>query len=157
MQLQEMLDQIENFDKRLLKRQKLNLRTESFIGLLGKLIESEKQAVLNPETYPLVLKTYSAFMHYTQENHMDRKAKNSYFTLFSQLIKHVGKAYGLVPRGTYTSMYIGVGIAIGAALGIVLKTHNDMYYTLGISLGLLIGVSLGTAQENKLKKEGKIF
>ena len=157
MNLTEQLAELKAFDARLIKKQRSFLRMESFIGLLSKCTEMELQSKLTPETYGLIQKTYDDFMHYTQENHMDRKAKMRYFTSFNTLIQHVGKSYGLVPRGSYVSTYLGVGIAIGAALGLAFSSQGSSNYAIGISIGLVLGVSIGNAKENKLKMEGKLF
>ena len=62
------------------------------------------------------------------------------------------------PEGHFLGMWIGIGIAIFAGLGIPLSivTENPGFIGIGPALGVAVGVAIGQSIENKYKKEGKI-
>lgn len=62
------------------------------------------------------------------------------------------------PEGHFVSMWMGIGIAILAGIGIPLSivTHNYGLIGIGPALGVAFGLSIGQAIENKYKKENKI-
>jgi len=62
------------------------------------------------------------------------------------------------PEGHFLGMWMGIGIAlfagIGVPFGIALK--NPGLLGIGPALGIAIGLSVGQSIESKYKKEGKI-
>jgi len=61
-------------------------------------------------------------------------------------------------EGSIVGMWMAIGIAIFSGLGITLSvaTDNPGMISLGPALGMLLGLAIGTAQEAKYRKEGKI-
>ena len=62
------------------------------------------------------------------------------------------------PEGYFVGMWMGIGIAIFAGIGIPLSivTHNYGLIGIGPALGVAFGLSIGQAIENKYKKGNKI-
>jgi len=78
------------------------------------------------------------------------QTRKEYHKKLRLLINHLQKKHKLVAEG----QYIGIGIAIGVALGVPFMT---VLGGAGIALGIPFGLVFGIAMENKAKKEGKII
>jgi hypothetical protein len=64
----------------------------------------------------------------------------------------------LYPEGHFLGIWMAIGIAIFAGLGIPLSiiTDNPGFIGIGPAIGVAFGLAIGQAIENKYKKEGKI-
>jgi hypothetical protein len=62
------------------------------------------------------------------------------------------------PEGHFVGMWIGIGIALFAGLGVPLAiaTGNLGLMGIGPALGVTVGVAIGQGIENKYRKEGQI-
>lgn len=62
------------------------------------------------------------------------------------------------PKGHFTGIWIGIGIAIFSGIGVPLGilTGNFGFMGIGPAIGLAFGVAVGQSMENKYEKEGKI-
>jgi len=62
------------------------------------------------------------------------------------------------PEGHFLGMWIGIGIAIFAGIGVPLSiiTENPGFIGIGPALGVAVGVAIGQSLEEKHKKEGRI-
>lgn len=62
------------------------------------------------------------------------------------------------PKGHFVGMWMGIGIAIFAGLGIAFSVITENFGLIGIgpAIGIAIGLSIGQSVENKYNKEGKI-
>ncbi len=62
------------------------------------------------------------------------------------------------PEGHFLGMWMGIGIAIFAGIGIPLSVATDNPGLIGIgpALGVAFGLAIGQAMEDKHRKEGRI-
>jgi hypothetical protein len=62
------------------------------------------------------------------------------------------------PEGQLVGMWIGIGIAIFAGVGVVLSTATDTPGLIGIgpALGVAVGAAIGSSVERRYRREGKI-
>ena len=62
------------------------------------------------------------------------------------------------PKGHFTGMWMGLGIAIFTGIGVPLSIMSKNFGLIGIgpAIGVAIGLAIGQSIENKYEKEGKI-
>lgn len=62
------------------------------------------------------------------------------------------------PEGQLVAMWIGIGIALFAGVGVVFATATDNPGLIGIgpALGVAVGAGIGTGLQNKARREGRI-
>ncbi|MFC2032495.1 hypothetical protein ACFLUS_03925 [Chloroflexota bacterium] len=82
----------------------------------------------------------------------DKDKKKAHLKTITSIIGHLRKQHKLVTEG----YYMGIGIAFGSAMGVVLGVASD-YIGTGIPIGVGIGLVLGAALDAKAKKEGRVI
>lgn len=62
------------------------------------------------------------------------------------------------PKGHFTGMWMGIGIAIFSGIGVPISfiTGNPGLMGIGPAIGIAIGISIGQGIERKYEKEGRI-
>lgn len=75
-----------------------------------------------------------------------------------RLLKKLEKDFQLVPRNHFRNTWLSLGMAtfglpIGVVFGILLK--NMAFLGIGLPIGMGIGVAVGSALDQKAKKEGR--
>lgn len=76
----------------------------------------------------------------------------------SKILDHIKDKKGYVAKNHYMSLWIALGMsAIGVPIGVAIGLALDQLGFMGIGIGggLAIGVAIGSAKDNKAKKEGK--
>ena len=76
----------------------------------------------------------------------------------TRILRMVEKEAGVVPRGHYRTMWLGLGMAIfgipmGVAFGMALD--NLAFIGIGIPIGMVIGIAIGTAKDKQAAEKGK--
>lgn len=69
----------------------------------------------------------------------------------------VTKKLDLQERGSVSSQYVGIGIALGTGIGVAFISINTAMMSVFTGLGIVFGSSLGNQKEKALEKEGKIY
>ncbi len=88
----------------------------------------------------------------------DKSKRKAYRAICNNITSHVRLKYGLVEKGYYVTSYLAMGIAIGSGLGVALMAAgNTAYLAIGTGIGIALGAALGSAKEEQLKKDGKLF
>jgi hypothetical protein len=128
------------------------MQLEFVLRLIKKLMErnikDEKFAVMFGD----LLKSAVDYSESREQNLRYYKKQKSGITNYAM------KIHGLVYKGYYTATYMALGLIFGTALGTVFMTSLDTaYYALGVGPGIAIGVALGSARENKARKEGLVY
>ena len=64
----------------------------------------------------------------------------------------------LYPKGHFTGMWMGLGIAIFSGIGVPISfiTGNPGLIGIGPAIGIAIGISIGQGIEKKYEKEGRM-
>jgi hypothetical protein len=81
---------------------------------------------------------------------MSKEAKKSYFKAIGDITKHLQKQHKLVTEGQYIGMGMTIGAAIGVALSAVLEGG-------GLPIGIAIGAAFGYYLDAKAKREGRVI
>jgi len=81
---------------------------------------------------------------------MSKDAKKSYFKAIGDITKHLQKQHKLVTEG----QYIGIGMTIGAGIGVALSAALD---GAGLPIGIGIGAAFGFYLDAKAKREGRVI
>lgn len=81
---------------------------------------------------------------------MSKAARKSYFKALGDITKHLQKQHKLVTEG----QYIGIGMAIGGAIGVALSAVLEGG---GLPIGIGIGAAFGFYLDAKAKKEGRVI
>jgi len=81
---------------------------------------------------------------------MSKEAKKSYFKAIGDITKHLQKQHKLVTEG----QYIGMGMAIGGAIGVALSAVLEGG---GLPIGIGIGAAFGFYLDAKAKREGRVI
>lgn len=81
----------------------------------------------------------------------------AYLTSFRSTQKLVRNQLGFVARGVTKEESIGIGIALGVALGGGFLTLGPAFVGVGIPIGLAIGVVMGNQREKDLEKANKLY
>jgi hypothetical protein len=145
---------LQQLKEKLVKRQNQTLKIDRWLGLLEKLICLDAVA---PEVNDALENAYQSLLFYIQQTSLDARAKKHYYKDYSKLISTVRKHHNLFPKGHFSGLYLGTGIAIGAGVGIALSASNPSFYTLAIVFGLVVGASSGAQKEAQLQKQEKTF
>ncbi len=77
---------------------------------------------------------------------------------YKRMYDYVLKEMGLVPRGYYQALWIGLGMAIfGVPLGMAMGAAlgNFAFIGIGPGMGLPIGIAIGTEKDKKAAREGR--
>jgi hypothetical protein len=75
-----------------------------------------------------------------------------------RILKLIEKEQKLVPRNTYRSRWMAIGMAaFGFPIGIAFGASigNMAFLAIGIPLGMAIGIGLGTGMDKKALEEGR--
>ena len=154
MNLDLMKEQIEFFRDRLLKRQNQALKINTWLNLIDKLNQHE---TIPESTSEIVTKAYDALVYYIAEEPTDRKVRRTYLLAYDEMMKHFKKAHQYSVKGTYVTLFMGLGIAAGAGVGVLISTVETTQYAVTIALGMLAGITIGTRIEARLSKDGKLI
>ena len=81
----------------------------------------------------------------------------SYKNKICEIKKLVTSKFDLQERGSVSSQYVGIGIAIGTGVGVAFMSINAAMMSVFTALGIVFGTSIGNQKEKALDKEGKIY
>jgi hypothetical protein len=76
----------------------------------------------------------------------------AYYRSFDGIVKHLKTAHHLVEEGEHLSMWIGIGVAIGAGLG---AAFNQV--AIGAGVGVALGVAIGGMLDAVAHKQGRVI
>ena len=79
--------------------------------------------------------------------------RKAYFGGMDRRLRHLRRRHRLVMQGENTSFWIGVGIALGLALGTLLDAH----VCYGAAIGLLVGAATGVTLDARAWRHGKVI
>jgi|GEM_PF-435459 len=82
----------------------------------------------------------------------NKDQRKAYLQSLNSMVKHLQKQHKLVTEGYYT----GIGLAIGAGIGVALSPLSDKIGS-GLPIGVGIGMAIGAALEAKARKEGRMI
>ena len=135
----------DNFSKRDYKKYRLDLlirmakRVVSFSADCNECQKFERE----------IKKRAEGLANLTQSSQEERK---SYLNTIRNISNHLQKHHKLIAEGYYIGVGGGIGLVLGAAIGLALDN-----IVLGPGLGLVLGAAIGSAMDAKAKKEGKVI
>lgn len=141
------MDDMTELAEHLTKKQRQKLQTETFIHMVDKLVKKE---VKDQDIADKVNALKQLLITFVNGNF---DGKKTFIKDFRQLKKDVKDKYGYVPKGYYSSMYMGLGVSLGSAIGISLMTINVAFFAIGIGCGVAIGAGLGTTKEKAAEEK----
>jgi len=141
----EILSITREFDEKTIKK----LGIKSLVNLSEKLQDKENDDI-STQMYELkeILNDISAGA--ISDKRKFRKA-------FSIVRKLVQDEFDYHQKDSIKEKYIGIGIAIGVAIGAGLSSIMASYIGVGIALGVAIGAGIGTQKEKEAFEAGKIY
>lgn len=156
-----MMNQLNETEHSLLPSQLRELKADQVKRLLQKLSDDPsfyaRIEVQDTETLDLLERAYALLLLCFEQNLANNVVKKDYVLTLRALTKALHQKYRWVPKGYLIGQYIGIGLLIGAGLGIVFFSNQPNYYALGSTFGLIAGVSYGNAMENRLKRAGLLY
>ena len=81
-----------------------------------------------------------------------KEQKRTFLGGMEAILSHLQKIHGLISEGQNMGLWLAIGAGIGLALGA--GSRNP---AIGIPIGVALGLIVGTALDNKAKKEGKVI
>ena len=81
-----------------------------------------------------------------------KEERKCYLNTIRNISNHLQKHHKLIAEGYYIGVGGGIGLILGAAIGLALDN-----IVLGPGLGLVLGAAIGSAMDAKAKKEDKII
>lgn len=76
----------------------------------------------------------------------------AYYHSLNDIIKHLKTAHHLVEEGEHLTMWIGIGVALGAGLG---AAFNQV--AIGAGVGVALGVAIGSMLDAIAHKQGRVI
>lgn len=130
---------------------KVSKRYQVFVNLMDELSEMDIPDDLVSKFNTLIekLNTISS-----QDKSLTRKV----YSAQSQILKDIEKAFKLVPKNYYKTLWLSLGMAaFGIPLGVAFGTAlgNMGFIGIGIPIGLAMGTAYGASLDKKAEKEGR--
>lgn len=144
-------DEIMDLVEHLTKKQRNKLQTETFVRLIDKLLEKEVKDQDIEDDVSALKQLLITFVNGNYEG------KKTFMKLFRALNKKVKAKYRFVPKGYYQTLYMGLGISLGSAIGVSLITINIAFFPIGIGVGVAIGAGLGSTKEKAAKDKDLLY
>ncbi len=79
--------------------------------------------------------------------------RRAYLGGIDRRLRHLRRRHRLAMKGENTSFWIGVGIALGLALGTLFDTHAAY----GAGIGLLVGAAVGVTLDARARRHGRVI
>lgn len=156
-----MLSELVESETLLTKRQQKKVKLETFVRLVERLNKDEALTGRIEKEVPEFFDKLNACHHFltvsVAQSYVSAVEEKAYYRVFKDMTDVLAKKYDLRPKGTYIGMYMVIGIAIGAGVGMLLSSSNPSFYSIGVSLGLVFGVSFGNTKEAAAFKAGKMY
>ena len=141
---------LEQLKQRFTEKQQKKYKIDVFIRLCKKLegLDPEGILAMMDETLELL----------TQLSEEDHELKPSqYIKSFTKLQKEVRRQLGFTEEGQIRGEYVGIGIALGVALGTPFVAINPAFIGIGLPIGLALGAGIGDQKEKAAAAEGKVY
>jgi hypothetical protein len=127
LQIQRLLNLIDKLEDQHIEVQLVNLELEELISKLG-LVKSNAKG-----------------------------AKKSYNKSFYNIKQKIQKEFGIVEKGTYNKMGIGLGMTFGICIGAAFASSMSNGIVIGMVLGMAVGAAFGNLKEKQTAKVGKTY
>lgn len=134
-----------SFTKKQFKKMKIN----SLCNLSLKLRDFEDENLEG-----LMIKIKELINSSIEDEEFDQK---NYKKKVIEVKQIVNSKFDLQERGSVSSQYLGIGITLGAGIGIVFTSINPGMMSIFSAFGLAVGVYIGNQKESSLDKKGKIY
>ena len=141
----ELISITREFSEKEIKKYKVN----NLVNLSSKL---HTYTDVDVEDMMLALKEELKGLH--SEEEFSKKRFDKTFAKMSTVVKD---RFDLYEKGSVSSHYIGIGLALGAGVGTALGSLFAGNVGVGIGVGMAIGAGIGSTKEKKLEEENKLY
>jgi hypothetical protein len=87
----------------------------------------------------------------------NKSIKKAYKKTYHNLKEKIKKNYGIVEKGTYVQMGIGLGMCFGIAIGSAFTLYMSTSITVGMMFGMAIGSIFGRIKDKSIENEDKVY
>lgn len=156
-----MLEQLKNDSQSLRTNQLKGLRVDQLTRLLTRLSQdselSSKITDGDQATYDLIDECVTLISRFVAEAYVTPKGNRYYLQKITALTKRMRLNYQMRPKGSFLSLYMILGIAVGTGVGAIFLSTSSNYYAICISIGMVFGVVIGNQVEANAKKKNLIY
>lgn len=125
------------------------MRIKSLLNLSEKLLNYE-----DGDIEPMMYKIKDMINDYTRDDDFDFK---HYKKAVTEVKQRVQSKFDLRERGTVSSQYVGIGIALGTGIGVAFISINPAMMSIFSALGIVFGSSIGRQKESEYDKNNKLY
>ncbi len=156
-----MLVQVKNDSQSLRVNQVKGLRIDQLVRLLTRLSQDSelRSKILDGDqsTFDLIDECITLINRFVTEEYITPKGNRFYQQKLNALTKRLRLQYQMRPKGSFLSLYMILGIAVGTAIGAIFLSTSSNYYAISISIGMVIGIVIGNQVEAGAKKKNLIY
>jgi len=143
------ISKVQRFSDSLTEIQNSNFQINTLLNLLHKIRDISKDE--------LDLMITDLIRLIPQNDDIDSFQRGDFLRDFVSLKRFVRKTYGFVAKGDLITESMGIGVAIGVAIGAGLMTVSAGLMGAGIALGVGIGLAIGTKREKQEEDKGNVY